>query len=78
VKVRVKATPAPVPLVAFSVTGMVPAAVGVPEKSPAGVQRQAGRHCRLPPFAKHAKERGTHFVGNARKIKSPGHPVECL
>jgi hypothetical protein len=31
-----------------------------------------------PPFAKNAKERGTHCVGNARKIKSPGHPAECL
>jgi len=44
------------------------------------------RHFRLPPlrqaqgrlFAKNAKERGTHCVGNARKIKSPGHPAECL
>jgi len=26
----------------------------------------------LPPFAKNAKKRGTHCVGNARKIKSPG------
>jgi hypothetical protein len=26
-------------------------------------------------FAKNAKERGTHCVGNARKIKSPGHPA---
>ena len=24
---------------------------------------------------KAAKERGTHCVGNARKIKSPGHPA---
>jgi hypothetical protein len=24
---------------------------------------------------KNAKERGTHCVGNARKIKSPGHPA---
>jgi hypothetical protein len=31
------------------------------------------RHFRLPPFAKNAKERGTHCVGNARKIKSLGH-----
>ncbi len=27
------------------------------------------------PFAKNAKERGTHCVGNARKIKSPGYPA---
>ena len=36
------------------------------------------RHFRLPPFAKNAKERGTHCVGKARKIKSAGHPAECL
>jgi len=27
------------------------------------------------PFAKNAKERDTHCVGNACKIKSPGHPA---
>jgi hypothetical protein len=32
------------------------------------------RHSRLPPFAKNAKERGTHRAGNAREIKSLGHP----
>ena len=31
----------------------------------------------LPPFAENAKERGTHCVGNARKIKSLGHPPDC-
>ena len=36
------------------------------------------RHFRLRPFAKNAKERATHCVGNARKIKTPGHPAECL
>jgi hypothetical protein len=32
------------------------------------------RHFRLPPFAKNAKGRGTHCVGNARKIKGLGRP----
>jgi hypothetical protein len=29
------------------------------------------------PFAKNAKERGTHCVGNAPKIKSLGRPPEA-
>jgi hypothetical protein len=33
---------------------------------------------RYPPFAKNAKERGTHCVGNARKIKSLGHPPRAV
>jgi hypothetical protein len=32
------------------------------------------RHFRLPPFAKNAKERGTHCVGDASEIKSLGLP----
>jgi hypothetical protein len=31
-----------------------------------------------PILAKNAKERGTHCVGNARKIKSPGHPAPIV
>ncbi len=32
----------------------------------------------VPGFPPEREGRGTHCVGNARKIKSPGHPTECL
>jgi len=41
-------------------------------------QTRLARHFRFPPLAKNAKERGTHCVGNARKINSPGQPAERL
>ena len=30
------------------------------------------------PFAKNAKERGTHWVGDGDEIKNLGHPPSCL
>ena len=35
-------------------------------------------HSRVPPFAKDAKDGGTHSVGDTREIKSLGHPAVGL
>ena len=47
-------------------------------RSPISIRRKIGEHSAYPRFPQNAKERGTHCAGNARKIKSLGHPAECL
>jgi len=48
---------------------------------PIGLHRSYGarlRKCKpswYPPFAKNAKERGTHFAGRARRGRRPGPPA---